>query len=137
MFAYVGRDQNLKDLKDYVEEILGDLLTNAKRIRHQTSKKESKVGVQMRLQILWTRIESRRTTTSISRINALITPKPEFLESGRNLGMLREAIRKTETTFMNQLSFLFHQCGLKFSAVSPTGQMAAPSASRGETLPHL
>jgi len=43
-------------------------------------------------------------------------PKPRFHDIwGENFVLFRRASGKCETTFVNQLSILFHKCGLRFS----------------------
>ena len=72
-----------------MEEILGDLPTNAHTIRDHVCETALKVVLHMWLQILWARVGTSRKEILISGIWA---PKPRFLESGRNVRLVPDSV---------------------------------------------
>jgi len=81
------------------------------KIWERTCGTESKAGSQMWFQISRTRIGTSRTKKRFLGIWAL---KPRFHDLwGEKFSLFRRASGKCESTCVNQLSILFHRCGLR------------------------
>ena len=100
MFACVGSNQNLKDLKDEGPEHFAHI---------------------REIEVLGARFEKLRFWGPDSRnrglgaqIRGIEVLGPRFEKSRFHFGSFRYAPTKSKTTFTNQLSILFHIYGLRF-----------------------